>query len=92
MKHKSNYSGGGANPNNSISKDINYGVRKARYGMPPLKLVGDWRREYDKSDCRFTMMFSDYKRIKNRFWRKKKEVAPEKIANIWKKEYSKKSD
>lgn len=88
--YKSNNSGVGANPLNSISRDINRGVYKARSGMPSLELIGKWRSEYNKSDLQYIMLFSDFKRIKNRFRKKGKEVSVEKIAEIWKKEYSKK--
>ena len=88
--YKSNNSGVGANPRNSISRDINRGVAKARSGMPPLELIGRWRSEYNKSDLQYIMLFADFKRIKNRYRKRGKDVSVEKIAEIWKKERTQK--
>jgi hypothetical protein len=90
MKYsKSNYSGVGANPTNSLSKEINRGIYKARSGMPPLELISKWRSEYNKSDLQYIMLFADFKRIKNRYRKKGKDISVEKIAEIWKKERTK---
>lgn len=88
--YKSNYSGVGANPNNSLSRDINRGVWKAKSSMPPLKLVCRWRSEYNESDLQYIMLFKDFKRIKNRYRKRGKDVSVEKIAEIWKKERTQK--
>lgn len=91
MKYgRSNYSGAGANQTNSLSKEINRGVYKARSGMPPLELISKWRSEYGKSDLQYIMLFSDFKRIKNRFRKKGQDISVEKIAEIWKRERNKK--
>ena len=88
--YKSNNSGVGANPNNSLSKDINRGVWNARSFMPSTEIVARWHSEYKKSDLQYIMLFRDFKRIKNRYRKKGEDVSVEKIAEIWKKERTKK--
>ena len=90
--YKSNNSGVGANPRNSISRDINRGVAKARSGMPPLELIGRWRSEYNKSDLQYIMPFSDFKRIKNRYRKKGKDASIEKIIETWEADETKKGE
>lgn len=89
MKYKDNYGKSGVNQNNFISRDINRGVRKARSEMPSLKVVMEWRSEYDNSTLSAIMRFYDYKKIKNRYRRKGKEATEEQIRQAWLKELKK---
>jgi len=91
MKYKSNYSGSGISQNNSLSRDINRGIREAQRGMPSLELTSKWRSEYNKSSLSYIMRFYDYKKIKNKFRKKGKDATEEQIREAWWRESRKES-